>query len=427
MSVTVPAPDLPVAGAGSRNAVNGTIVQTGDARSERRDARESRLRAEWYLFFPGGGIGRYTHEVLSRFQSVEDVETELVCLPSYEWLGAARYRTWAGLREIGHRNPLRRRLRFLAGQAANPARLWRRVREQSADVVHLSNINHLTFPLWRRWLDATRACVVATAHDVRRAKAMLSRRYEDRQLRRFYQRADALFVHSLAQAEDLRTFAGVSGERVHIVPHGAYDYGRPSAGRQELRRRMGWPADKQVALFFGNVRDDKNLDVLLCALRPHCRKVHLVVAGRGGGGGHKGMSHYRELAEALGVSGSVTFDERYIGEAEIPDLFTACDWTAVPYSRSFTSQSGVLNVAANYHCPVLASDTPTFAETLGRAKIGLLAAPDDAEALSAGIGEMVSAVESGRSFAFADYEREFGWERNVQITRDVYRSLCGRG
>ena len=30
---------------------------------------------------------------------------------------------------------------------------------------------------------------------------------------------------------------------------------------------MGWPLDKQVALFFGNIRDDKNLHVLLPALR----------------------------------------------------------------------------------------------------------------------------------------------------------------
>ncbi|MFO1092546.1 MAG: glycosyltransferase [Planctomycetaceae bacterium] len=380
---------------------------------------------QWYLFFPGSGIGRYTHAILQQFQQVEDVEAELVCLPSYEWLQSADYRIWPGLRVFTHSNPVRRKLRFVAAQAINPARLWRRVREQRADVVHLSNINHLTYPLWRRWLEESGARVVATAHDVRRAKAMVSRAYEDRQLQQFYRRADALFVHSRAQLKDLVDFAKVPEERIHIVPHGPYNYGQPSADQQELRQRLGWPIDKQVALFFGNIRDDKNLGLMLEALRPYRDEVHLVVAGRVAGDAHKTVADYSEMAQRLGLTEAVTFDNRYISDAEIPDLFTACDWAALPYSRRFTSQSGVLNVAVSYQRPVLISATPTFVETLERAEVGLLAEPDDVETLRSGIGRMITAVVAGREFAFAEYERQFGWEANVRITRDVYRSLCG--
>jgi glycosyltransferase involved in cell wall biosynthesis len=252
---------------------------------------------------------------------------------------------------------------------------------------------------------------------------MLWRSYEDRQLQRFYEQADALFVHSQAQADDLLEFARVAPERVHIVPHGAYDYGRPAASREELRERLKWPRDKQVALFFGNVRDDKNLDVMLRALARHRDDLHVVVAGRGVGSPHKPMADYHRLAEELGLIANVTFDERYISDAEIPDLFEACDWVALPYSRSFTSQSGVLNVAVSYRRPVLLSATPTFVETLSQADVGILAPPDDVEGLTAGIGDMIAAVGACRTFDFDEYLRLFGWETNVRITCEVYRSL----
>lgn len=384
------------------------------------------LRVLYYLFFPGSGIGRYTHELMRHFEEADDIDAELVCLPSYHWLNEARYRTWSGLREIGHTRPLRRKMRFLTAQFANPMRLARRAAEQGADVVHLCNINYLTFPMWERALRRSGARIVATAHDVRRSKPMISHRYEDRQLKRFYERADALFVHSEAQADDLMEFAGVHRSHVHVVPHGPYDYGRPTASRDEIRSRWGWPREKQVALFFGNIRDDKNLDVLLQALRDHAEAVHLVVAGRGSGGPHRDVASYKRMVERLGLTQHVTFRDEYIPDTEIPDLFEASDWAALPYSRRFTSQSGVLNVAAWYRRPVLMSSSPTFEETLAQANVGLLVEPDDVAALSAGIGGMMDAVQSGREFEFDKYLNVFGWNSNVRIASDVYNSICGR-
>ncbi|WP_339908576.1 glycosyltransferase family 4 protein, partial [Symmachiella dynata] len=197
------------------------------------------MRVLFYLLFPGSGIGRYTHELLTHLSTRDGVDAELACLPTFHWLSEAEYKTWTGLREIGHPIAWRRRLRFLTAQFANPQRLCRRLDEQRADIVHFSNINHFSFPFWRRALDASGAKVVATVHDVRRQSAMVNRHYETRQLKNFYRRADALLVHSQAQACDLAEFAGVNPDKVHVVPHGPYDYGQPSADRDTLRIKYG--------------------------------------------------------------------------------------------------------------------------------------------------------------------------------------------
>ena len=403
------------------------IVEPQDARPvpiERHSASgRRRIRVLFYLFFPGGGIGRYTHELLEHFYGIDDIDVELICLPSYECREKATYHVQADLREIGHHSPLRRRLRFLIGQFVNPRRLIARAIATQADIVHLSNINHLTFSQWGGLLNRSKLKVTATAHDVRRAKAMINRRYEERQLRAFYRRADALFVHSQVQVADLIDFCGVDRQRIHVVPMGQFGYERPTGTRVELRKRFNWPLDKQVALSFGQLRDEKNLGILISALAKFQDRCHLVVAGRGAGGRHLGIDHYRRMADYLGVADAVTFLDGYIPEEQVADLFEASDWVALPYSRTFTSQSGVLNVAATYERPILASAAGTFAETLQGSDIGVLVEPDDESALIGGVGTMLDLIDKGAQFDFARYHREYSWRENVRRTAAVYRKL----
>ncbi|WP_197532826.1 glycosyltransferase [Symmachiella macrocystis] len=383
------------------------------------------MRVLFYLLFPGSGIGRYTHELLTHLSTQDDVDAELACLPTFHWLAEAEYKTWTGLREIGHSIAWRRRLRFLTAQFANPQLLCRRIDEQRADIVHFSNINHFSFPFWRRALDATGVKVVATVHDVRRQAAMVNRRYETHQLKNFYRRADALFVHSQAQADDLAEFAGINLEKLHVVPHGPYDYGLPSAARDTLRNKYGLPLDKQIALFFGNIRDEKNLTGLLKVLPVFRENLHLVVAGRAGAKGHCTIANYQALSRSLEISDSVTFIDGYIPDCDIPDLFQLCDWVALPYREHFTSQSGVLNVAAQYKRPVLVSSAPTFIETLNQCDIGVVTDADDAARLKMGVEEIMNRIQSRYEHAFEEYITQFGWEENAARTIEVYSALCG--
>lgn len=417
------------------NASLCTVLNTMDARVHEAmgspansnqahlSATSSRLKVLFYCCFPGGGIGRYTHELLQRMSGFPGVEVELACLPGFHWRGAAGYPIWPGLREISHPTAWRRRSRFLIGQFANPTRLFRRARDTGADIVHLSNINHLTFDWWKRLTNAGPFRVVATAHDVRRAKAMLNRGYEDRQLKRFYQRADALFVHSRAQARELRDFAGVRDERIHLVPHGPYDYGRPSAETFELRSRLGLPRDKQIALFFGNIRDEKNLELLIRSWPHFSHDTQLVVAGRGDGGMHRPIGYYKSLVQQLSLSHAVTFLDRYIPDEAVADLFAASDWVALPYSRTFTSQSGVLNVAVCYNRPVVTSRTATINEMLDQYDIGVCVEPDDSAALVAGIESLQARLRTGHQHEFEKYRHEFSWDEAARRTLEVYASL----
>ena len=386
----------------------------------------STIKVCFYQFFPGGGIGRYTNELARTLSTYPEVEVEVACTPDYFWKDEPAYTAWTELRSISHQVPVIRRFRFLQGQFVNPLRCIEHVVEHEIDVLHFANINHLTFPYWQRHLKGRGIRVAATVHDVRRQKSIINGGWENRQLKAFYRFADALFVHSEYQAHELVEYADVDREKIHHVPHGPYAHGTVHTSREDIRAELGLRQDVQVALFFGQIRDEKNLGGLLRAMRLHQEPLHLVVAGQGDGGRHQGVEYYQKLAHALGIDDRVMFIARYISDEEVGRLFTAADWVALPYLNTFTSQSGVLNVAAHYERPVLVSTAPVLQETTQDCDIGIVSPGDTPAALAEGIERMTRRVRKGHLHAFAQYRDAYSWRENAERTIDVYQSLVAK-
>lgn len=381
------------------------------------------LRAIKYMFFPGGGIGRYTHEVATELHKIPELDLELACLEDFEFLPEAKYKSWPHLMQIRSGNKIVRKAKFLTAQVVSPKRVLKRVRETGADVLHLANINHLSFPIWRRWLQKSDVKIVATAHDVRRSKAIIHRGWETNALRSFYEMADALFIHSQQQKDDLMDFAKVDEGRIHQVPMGTMPYAERTADKAAIRSRLGIGQDRTVALFFGNIRDDKNLHGLLTAMSLQADPFFLIIAGRAGGAGNKKDSWYKALINDLGLQGDVLYLDRFIENEEIGDLFEAADFIPLCYLESFTSQSAVLNVAMHYEKPVIATPAPTLAETVKQFDIGVLTDSDKPEDLVDGVERLMANIGNKPAFGFDEYKRRNSWAENARITFEVYHSL----
>jgi len=387
-------------------------------------ASQGSIRVCYYLFFPaeGSGIGKYSHEVLRHLAQIPDVEPTLACSPACHWQQYQSYSAWPGLFEISHDVRWQRRTRFLIGQFVNPCRFLRHAAQSGADIVHFGNINQLSYPFWAGALRRCRARKVATVHDVFRYRALVHPKYDNAQLIRFYRAMDALFVHAEEQASQLVT-AGVAPERITIVPHGPYDSGTTHQSASELRTKFGLPHDRPIALAFGNVREDKNLDLLMRAIAAQSSPVHLLVAGRFGTRERTTHAYHAQLAQDLGIESRITYVDRFIESHEVPELFRLCDWVALPYSRTFTSQSGVLAVAMQYNRPVLVSRVGSAVDILRTCRIGVGVEPDDFSSLRDGVATIGQMVEDSSEFEFGQYRQRYSWEENARLTVTTYRRL----
>jgi glycosyltransferase involved in cell wall biosynthesis len=202
-------------------------------------------------------------------------------------------------------------------------------------------------------------------------------------------------------------------ERVKVVvaPHGLYDVNLGDFEGQRVSEEWGIQPGQKVFLSFGYVRDGKNLDLAIRALKEVSEAV-LVIAGTVASTKDKTFQDYKDLAQQLGVAGRCRFFEGYLRDEELGRYFAGTDYVLLTYSADFHSQSGVLNLAAKARKPVLASASPSpMIEAVTRYHLGVAVKPDSSEAIVEGMkklgkGEVVPNWDA--------YEASASWDLNAR-------------
>jgi glycosyltransferase involved in cell wall biosynthesis len=287
-------------------------------------------------------------------------------------------------------------------------------RSLDADVVHYQ---WLTFPgVDALLLPATRPRIL-TPHGWLRREAWHGR--AARGIRRLIGRMDALVALSEYGAEVLREEARVEPERVHVIPHGAFDYltrlGDEAPLPDELARVEG-----PVVLFFGLIRPYKGVDVLLEAFE-RVEGAELWIVGR-----PLGMS--LDALQALAERGRarVRFVSRFVADNELPAFFRRADLVVLPYRDA--EQSGVLFTSLAFGKGTVVTDVGGFAEVAATGAARLVP-PGDAGALGGAITELLADADSRSKLAAAAKAAAAGpysWDAVAAKTLDLYRTVADR-
>jgi glycosyltransferase involved in cell wall biosynthesis len=315
----------------------------------------------------------------------------------------------AGLIERRPTNPARVPLKFV-GHAGGLGRLIRRVRNY--DVVHWQ-----WAPL--PWLDLralriagrNAGATVFTAHDVlpRRSRAAAPLWAE------LYGSCDRVIVHGTASRDRLLVeVGGITPEHIAVIPHGILHAAAPgSLPPEQAEPRL---------LFFGLIRPDKGLDVLIEALPAVAERVPAVRLDVVGSP-RMPIEPLRERAAVLGVAERINWDLRFVPDSEVPDVFAAARVIALPYR--WIEGSGILATALARGVPPVVTSVGTFPELCARYDLGDPVPPGDAAALA--IGLVRALTDAGaRARAIAGMERarsELAWEHSAQLTLELYQRV----
>ena len=203
-------------------------------------------------------------------------------------------------------------------------------------------------------------------------------------------RADTVIVHSAAQAAQARALAPeVPIVIARMPPHlpAATPVPEDLLAERSVDRAPGHP--KTRLLFFGVVRPDKGLDLLLQAVARTPEHVTLTVAGEFAAG----LAQARELIAALGLGTRVALHPGYVPAAQVPALFAVADALVLPYREAAGSQNVLL--AFSFGVPVVATTAGALAEAVRDGVDGLTCAPGDVEDLARALNE-IAAPETAR-------------------------------
>jgi D-inositol-3-phosphate glycosyltransferase len=223
---------------------------------------------------------------------------------------------------------------------------------------------------------------------------------------------DAALVMSESVRQDLLRFR--PGIPNRLVKHPLYSqFGQPG---EVAAARAGLGLSGDMILFFGFVRGYKGLDVLLKAMPLMRRPVTLCVVGEF----YEDRAPYDRLVAELGLAQRVRILDRFAGEAEVREYFSACDAAVLPYKSA--TQSGVIPLAYAMECPVITTRVGGLPEVVEEGGTGMMVPPDDPAALAAAVDAFYE--RGGRATFRArilEYRRQFQWESLVGAIEELAR------
>ncbi len=265
---------------------------------------------------------------------------------------------------------------------------------------------------------AKRLPVVMTVHDIKsHYERFVSR---DSFLRRSLRIPHCLITHYRNGKKQLIEHWGVEDERVAVIPHGIMTPLHHPVGRSEARKKLNLPQECRILLFFGSIRPNKGLDVLLEALndiRLHDPEVLLIVAGvvpRG-----MNFQRYSDIIQKLNLSENVRAEVNFIPDEDVDNFMAAADVVVLPYVK-FEAQSGVLLRAYAHKKPVVVSNVGAMGELVSSDKVGLVVEPGNPKDLAEAIINVLDNSGDFQSHYTKQIEEKNSWKNIAEMTIRSY-------
>lgn len=295
-----------------------------------------------------------------------------------------------------------------------------RMRKLRPDVIHFQ---WLPVPLLDRFYleQLSRiAPLVFTVHNTNQPRGTrFQSMYQKLGWNSLFPHIQAVVAHSAYSRRRILENQWAPADKIHIVPHGVFDYYR------SLRGPVIPPlAPGRSILFFGTAERYKGLDVLLRAfalLTPELlNDTHLIIAGRA----TADTAPMKALSQSLGIDHRVIWRLGSVSETEVPQIFRSATLVAVPYR--YIDVSGVLMTALALGKVVVANRIGGNPDLIKDGVHGRLVDPESPESMAKAFQELLTDPERVRSMERAVEglaNTDFSWTTSAQKTIEVYKHV----
>ena len=265
--------------------------------------------------------------------------------------------------------------------------------------------------------------LVLTPHS---SKSHFDRPIYERFQTTIYNACDGIIWHT-EQDKERMAEAGVETPQA-VIDHGNYDFYtdyKSDISQSTARSELGLDEDSVVFLFFGYLREDKRLDLLLESFsnlkQSAYEKAELLVAGQSIK--DELTSSYLDLIEEYGIENRVQAHIGFVENEDVPLYFEAADVLVTPYDT--ISESGVVNIGFAFGLPVIATNVEGFSESFVHGENGLLVSPSDPDELSSALSHAIENESEMKRMGETNRKgsEENSWDEIARETLKFYEKL----
>ncbi|HSU68347.1 MAG TPA: glycosyltransferase family 4 protein [Tepidisphaeraceae bacterium] len=321
-----------------------------------------------------GGHALYTWELMNALSRHADGETRFELVTSSdlgEQFKTDAYPIHAILPPLSHRNEFSTKVAWATNRALHyPKREWTLLKwlKSRPDVVGIHFQEYkpwLAGPLFARLRESGRK-IYYTVHNIRPHDYPpgIPKPLMDHWNHQSWRMCDGLFVHTKLLARQLAEVLGDRRPPIHVSPHGTWTVERELQAAP-LRERMKW----RKLLFFGTIRRNKGLDLLLKAAES-LPGFSITVAGETADHAYFDGTVLPQIERLRARGISVDLQKRFTPDAEVGPMFARHSAIVLPYTPKFVAQSGVVFLAMAHELPVIASEVGGLRDLFHEYKIG---------------------------------------------------------
>lgn len=233
----------------------------------------------------------------------------------------------------------------------------------------------------------------------------------------FIKACDGFITMSKAVMNDLEKFTSTKHKKYLLHP--LYTSFGEKLNKSDARRALKLPADKQLVLFFGLIRNYKGLDMLLDAMNELKANptINLVIAGEF----YEDKQPYLDLIKKYNIENQVILHGKFIANEDVKLYFSAADLVALPY-RSAT-QSGVTQVSFHFEVPTLVTNVGGLGEIIPDKVAGYVVEPNG----KAIAEEIKDYFENNRMPSFTEgmkkEKQKYDWKIFVDEVYSLFQSI----
>ena len=186
-----------------------------------------------------------------------------------------------------------------------------------------------------------------------------------------YGMADSIITHNQFSRDELKQKQYLKSKEINIIPHGNYlPFIESCENTQYARDYLSLPQGARILLFFGLIKKDKGLEVLLKALY-HLKEKYpdilLVIAGKPWA---NSFDLYQEIIDQSQLQDFCVLHTKFILEDEVKYYYAAADIVVLPYTKIY--QSGVLLMSLSYDKLTIVSDLDPLKDIITHNETGFV-------------------------------------------------------
>lgn len=220
-------------------------------------------------------------------------------------------------------------------------------------------------------------------------------------------------------------FLGKYRDKIIVIPNGINleDFST-SYSKEECRRKLNLPLNKNLVLFVGVLTQRKGPDVLVRAMPKIIEQVpdtKLIIVGRG-----KMRRELEELSKTLNVDEHIEF-AGFVEESLKALYYKAADILSLPSVMTNEVFPIVLLEASASGLPMVVSDLDTLKCIIADGHNGIVARRGDENNLSDAIIYLLQneSIRKQMSKNALGRVKDYSWERITEETQEVYNNVLG--